>query len=95
MPEGVLSNMFLVLQGFFFLLIKLHQLSFKILFLANSFHTFILIPFTLNPSFQENFQSGRYVADSGEDEGRAGFSQVTQLYSHFIFYYLIVLRIIN
>lgn len=30
-------------------------------------------------SSQENIQSGWYVAEGGEDEGRAGFSKVTQL----------------
>lgn len=34
---------------------------------------------TLCPSSQENIQGGWYAADSGEDEGRAGFSKVIKL----------------
>lgn len=50
---------------------------------CHSIHELILKTlFTLNPSSQENFQGGWYVAESGEDEGRAGFSKVTMLYKN-------------
>lgn len=42
----------------------------------NSFLTYV----TLNSSTQESIQSGWYVAGSGEDEGRAGFSKVRRLH---------------
>lgn len=46
-------------------------------------------------SFQENIQSGWYVADSGEDEGGAGFSKVTQLYKCCICFLYFVLNKAN